>query len=465
MKVIGITAEYNPFHNGHKYQIEELKKRTGADYVVIAMSGNFVQRGTPALCDKYSRAKMALSNGADLVLELPVIWATASAELFAKGGVTLFSHTGVVTHLGFGAETDNLGLLKQVALVLSEEPKIYKNALSAYLKKGNNFPTARKLALLELLSNDSILSMPLCPAELENLLSSPNNILGIEYLKAIYAQNKKRAMPFSFANENDFSYTLQKPVPVLIQRKGAGYHNTDISEQYPSASAIRNMLLSEYTNKTAIPHTCYVQADTNTQSSPGEKSYINSLTSSMPEEAFCILLKLLEQHALLNENDISSILAYRLLSLRKEGYAPFADCSIDFSNKIAKNLCNYTNFTEFCDLLKSKELTHTRISRTLLHILLDIKQSDYHYAADMGTIPYLRILGFRKSSAKLLSAIKKEATVPLIAKVANAASILPKNAYEIFEKDLFASDIYYQLLSRKTGRKPMNEFTHPIVIL
>lgn len=463
MKVIGIIAEYNPFHNGHKYQIEELKKRTNADYVVIAMSGNFVQRGVPALCDKYSRAKMALLCGADLVLELPAIWATASAELFAKGGVSLFSNTGVVNHLGFGAETDNLDLLKQIAFVLSEEPTIYKNALSSYLKNGKNFPTARKLALTELFSNGfdvtnptfsdntfSIVSIKTCPlpilsftSQLEEVLTSPNNILAIEYLKAIYAQNKKTFTSFASENKqmNFFNYALQQLTPVLIQRKGAGYHEKSMDTLHPSATAIRNLLFSSSIN------------------------HINTLTSAIPKETFSILSELIENHALLQENDISSILGYRLLSLKKQGYASFADCSVDLSNKIAKNLRNYTNFTDFCELLKSKELTHTRISRTLLHILLDIKQNDYAYAEELGIVPYLRILGFRKDSTKLLSAIKKEATVPLITKVADAASILSSDAYAIFEKDLFASDVYYQLLSQKTGQKPMNEFTQQIVIV
>lgn len=477
MKIIGIIAEYNPFHNGHKYQIEELKKQTNADYIVIAMSGNFVQRGVPALCDKYSRAKMALQCGADLVFELPAIWATASAELFAKGGVTLFYQTCVINHLGFGAETDNLDLLKQIAWILSMEPVSYKDALSVYLKKGKNFPTARKLALSELFSDNFNVTnttnyvlhhnapaiqaktqhlSALYSSEPDELLNSPNNILAIEYLKAIYAQNKRNATSSSLANKNDTisSHTLQQLTPVLIQRKGSGYHEKNMTTLFPSATAIRNSLFSSETS-------CYNLPNLSPTFSPKERLE----TSAMPKEALSILSQLLEDHALLNENDISSILGYRLLSLKKEGYASFADCSADFSNKIVKNVRNYTNFIDFCELLKSKELTYTRISRTLLHILLNIKQRDYTYANELGTIPYLRILGFRKEAIPLLSAIKKEATVPLITKVADASSLLSKDAYALFEKDLFASDIYYQLVSQKTGKKPMNEFTHPIVIL
>lgn len=482
MKTIGIITEYNPFHNGHKYQIQELKKRTNADYVVIAMSGNFVQRGVPALCDKYSRARMALSCGADLVIELPVLWATASAELFAKGGVSLFSRMGVIDYLGFGAETDNLDLLKQIALVLSEEPTSYKDALSFYLKKGNNFPTARKLALCELFASDIHLSLK------DELLNSPNNILAIEYLKAIYNQNKRMDIVFSSSNDDNLRSMCNSKqlTPILIQRKGAGYHEKNVNTLHPSATAIRNLLFSSFEKPTCLQNnisntndnfaieetipTCnyYTFSEKTSEKYNDFSSKTNELrqlSSAMPQEACSILLNLAKEDALLNEHDISSILGYRLLCLKREGYSSFADCSFDFSNKIVKNLSNYTDFSAFCELLKSKELTHTRISRTLLHILLDIKQNDYAFATNLGTIPYLRILGFRKESSKLLSAIKKEATVPLITKVADASSILSPDAYSIFEKDLFASDIYYQLLSQKTGKKPMNEFTHPIVIV
>ena len=586
MKTIGIIAEYNPFHNGHKYQIEELKKRTNADYVVIAMSGNFVQRGVPALCDKYSRARMALVCGADLVVELPVLWATASAELFAKGGVSLFSHMGVIDYLGFGAETDNLNLLKQIALVLSEEPTSYKDALSFYLKKGNNFPTARKLALCDLFASDIHLALniednnshlqnthlassfehnnaclqdvpvsanfknsnsrlqntylassfehnnaylqdvPVSAnfknnntylqdtylssnfgennaslqnisafsnrknniniSELDELLNSPNNILAIEYLKAIYNQNKRMDIVFSSSNNDNLRSMCgsKQLTPILIQRKGAGYHEKSVNTLHPSATAIRNLLFSSLEKSTYFQN---VLSNTNdnfeiketmptynyyTFSEKTTENYnkfstneLRQLSSAMPQEACSILVNLAKEDALLNERDISAILGYRLLCLKREGYSSFADCSSDFSNKIVKNLSNYTDFSTFCELLKSKELTHTRISRTLLHILLDIKQNDYAFATNLGTIPYLRILGFRKESSKLLSAIKKEATVPLITKVADASSILSPDAYSIFEKDLFASDIYYQLLSQKNGKKPMNEFTHPIVII
>ena len=162
MKVVGIIAEYNPFHKGHQYQIEQLREKTGADYVIVAMSGNFLQRGVPALCDKFSRTRMALLNGADLVLEIPTIWATASAEYFAKGGVELLNKTGVVTHLGFGAESNDIDGMLQVSSILKKEPDVYKDVLANSIRSGNPFPVARKNAL--------ITSLPLFPSNKLNEL-------------------------------------------------------------------------------------------------------------------------------------------------------------------------------------------------------------------------------------------------------------------------------------------------------
>ena len=196
MKVVGIVAEYNPFHNGHMYQMRKVKEETGADYVVVAMSGNFLQRGVPALCDKFIRTEMALQCGADLVIEIPTLWATASAEYYAHAGVSLLAATGIVTHLAFGAETDDLDALLEISSVLKEEPDVYRAVLSNSIRTGNSFPVARKNALTTTLPHFK-------KEELDDILDNPNNILALEYLKAI---------PDSIQ-------------PILIKREGAGYHS------------------------------------------------------------------------------------------------------------------------------------------------------------------------------------------------------------------------------------------------
>lgn len=413
MKVIGIIAEYNPFHKGHRYQVEKLREMTGAEYVVVAMSGNFLQRGVPALCDKYTRAEMALKCGADLVLELPVVWATASAEYFAQGGVRLLENTGVITHLGFGAESEDLEALLQVSSILKDEPDVYRAVLSNSIRSGNPFPVARKNAL--------ITSLPMFSSEkLDEILDSPNNILALEYLKALSKQI----------------------TPVLVPRKGADYHSTDIHETFPSATAIREILFSE-------------------------EHDLSLIENAMPEASYTVLQQFLTEYNCLDIDDFSAMLGYRLLSLSETEYSVFADCSKDFSNKIKNHLNDYLSISEFTQALKTKDMTYTRISRSLLHILLNITQADYQIGKAMGYIPYLRVLGFKKQSSELLSAIKANANVPIITKVADASSILGYAPNKMFQTDLFASALYYQCLAANglKKEKPLNDFTHPMVIL
>lgn len=413
MKVVGIIAEYNPFHNGHKYQIEQIREKTNADYVVVAMSGNFLQRGVPALCDKHTRAKMALECGADLVFELPTLWATASAEYFAQGGVSLLANTGVVTHIGFGAETDDLDSLLQISSILKEEPDVYRAVLGNSIRTGNAFPVARKNAL--------VTTLPLFPTDkLDDLLDSPNNILALEYLKAL----------------------PETITPILIPRKGASYHDTDISKELPSASAIRESIAA-----------------------PEEERNYDQIANAMPQEAFQLLCKLLENNSIIENDDFSEMLGYRLLSLEHKGYTNYADCTKDFSNKVAKHLKDYITVDAFTQKLKSKDMTYTRVSRNLLHILLNIKQIDYSIGKAMGYTPYLRVLGFREEAKPLLSKIKKEASVPIITKVADASTKLDYETYKMFEKDLFASNLYYQTQARKSKQASLNEFTNQIVII
>jgi predicted nucleotidyltransferase len=188
MKIAGIVAEYNPFHNGHQYHIEETKKQTGADYIIAVMSGDFVQRGAPAFLDKYERARAALLGGCDLVLELPVIYSTASAEFFASGAVRLLDGLGICAFLSFGSEEGNLKPLYQLAELLTEEPEEYKRILKLHLKSGLSFPAAREQALEEYfltnLKEMRNISIP-------SFLKGSNNILALEYLKTLKKSQKE----------------------------------------------------------------------------------------------------------------------------------------------------------------------------------------------------------------------------------------------------------------------------------
>lgn len=429
MRVNGIIAEYNPFHNGHLYQINTLREQTRADYVIIAMSGDFLQRGVPAVADKYTRAKLALLSGADLVLELPVLWSTASAEHFAQGGVLLLSASGVVTHLGFGVETDDSASLLKLAEILAAEPDSYSHALQQYLKVGNSYPSARACALSDYLSvNTMNLSDNFINKKdlLLMLLSLPNNILALEYEKTLLKLDLQNHI-----------------IPVPILRKGDGYHESEAHSHFASAAAVRKRLLS----------------------SDNDDPQKDTLAGLIPPDAFLALAEYQNLYPLLSEDSVSQILGYRLHLLEQEGYTDFSDCNAPLSAKMKKHLPGYRSFTQFCECLKSKELTHTRISRVLMHILLDIRNTDTETAFAQTSAPYLRILGFRESALPLLTAIKKNASAPIITKPADAFRQLSENSYAIFQKDLLASDIYRQLMLQHAKQLPPNDFCQKLVIV
>lgn len=410
MQINGIIAEYNPFHNGHKYQMENARKQTNADYTIIAMSGNFMQRGTPALLDKYKRAEMALLNGADLVLELPAYYSASSAEYFATGAVTLLDKLGVVTNLCFGSECGNTEILQKIAAILSEEPAEYVALLRYYLHNGISYPTARTTALLQYEPSLS---------RYRDVFSTPNNILGIEYIKAIIRRHSRIT-------------------PVTTLRVGSDYHDIRLGLNQSSARAIRQAV------------------------SDGQD--IGCLMNHMPENAYQIMADSLKQSQPVFSNDLSSILHYKLIQEQSEGYERFLDVSSELSDRIRNNLYAFTDYDGFCNLLKRKDMTYTRISRCLLHILLDINTETMQSYRDMDFIPYARVLGFRKDSTPLLTAIKANASIPLITKLADAESILDEKAFAMLKRELQINQIYQSAATIK-GASALNELSTPIVIV
>lgn len=448
MKTIGIIAEYNPFHNGHAYQIQKIRELTGADYIVIAMSGDFVQRGAPAIMDKYARTRMALSCGADLVIELPVLWATASAESFAMAGVTLFDKMGCVDGLCFGAESDNLPLLSRIADILAEEPESYRNALASYLKCGLNFPSARAKALVDCCTLNDMEE-----SGFSEILNSPNNILAIEYLKALRRRNSKIT-------------------PVLVKREGAGYHETQISGSgiRASATAIRETLLAaEYHNTKTNRDSQFVkmsnalEGQLTVHALPNET--FSSLEHAVPTAALNILSEYCSASPLLTQDDFSTLLSYRILLESSQGLSHFCDSNMDISNRILKNRNQFLSFSQFCELNKSRDITYTRMSRILLHILLGLTNEDSLFGKKLDYIPYLRLLGFCKASSPLLSDSKRCASVPMISKLSDAGDLLGEDAMQLLRQDIFAAELYEQILSHKKGTIPRSEYTREIVRL
>lgn len=412
MKTVGIIAEYNPFHNGHKYQIEKAKELTGADYCIVVMSGNFVQRGTPAFMDKYLRAKAALTCGADLVIELPVHYAAASAEYFASGAVAILDRLGIIDYLCFGSECGNIEILSDIADVLISESDEFKNVLKRCLKEGHSYPKAR---------NDAICVAAPYLKEYLDVLNYPNNILGLEYIKAL----KKRKSHI---------------VPYTVSRIGAGYHDYELNDSYSSALAIREAVMA----KNDIRVT---------------KKQIPDCVHNLMEENYLKTFPIFPE-------DLSLLLHYKLLQGQDAGFEMYFDIDSHFSDKLKKYLPNSTNYTDLCDTLKSKNMTYTRVSRNLLHVLLNIYQSDMDAYCSQDYVYYARMLGFRKEASKLLNAIKTGSSIPLISKLADAtACIETEDGIKMLKCDIQASHLYSMVVQHKFNRDFCNEYTEPIIIV
>jgi len=394
MRVVGIIAEYNPFHQGHAYQIHKVRELTQADFIVVAMSGNFVQRGAPAIFDKYTRAHAALLSGADLILELPVSVATGSAEAFARGGVKLLHDTGIVTDLCFGSECGDLSSLERLAAFLVEEPADYKLHLQNALKQGLSFPAAREQAVR--------LSDPSLPAE---LLGMPNNLLGLEYLKALHL----------------YGSSIQ---PLTIQREGAGYHDAEVSSaQYSSASAIRAELIR----------------------SGGHFS--EELLAQLPHPE---LYKSYADHPPVTEDAFSLLLLEKLrrLTLTGESLSQYEGISEVLANRISGALDQFTGFSAFTDLIKTRNQTRTAISRALLHILLDIKSVEAPKA--------FRVLGFRRDSRAVLTALSEHGSLPVVTSLTRGT---------FTGTDFYPDQLYESVRSLLQQTPYQNEFRRKMLVV
>lgn len=424
MKTVGIIAEYNPFHTGHAYQIQKAREASGADYCIVVMSGDFVQRGEPAVFSKRLRAEAALRNGADLVLELPVRVSTASAEGFASGGTMLLNSLGCVDLLSFGTEYDDLSTLYAVADILIHEPDTYKKTLSAALTSGKNFPAAREQAVLAS-----------CPSAIKEpaalLLKEPNSILALEYIKALRRQESSMEV-----------------LPIL--RQGASYHDHTLSkgESYSSATALRAAIAA---GNEAWKN--YVPADL----AYGSSGYYFDQTQTdldiyeemQPKSSVSCLLP----------DDLSAVLGYALQNAVMDGslYA-IDDLSEDLARRIENQLEHYTGFSEFCTHLNNKSTTYSHISRALIHILLGIKK-------ETPKVSYAHVLGFRKDAEPLLKMIKETSGIPLITSPAKAGQILSGDDLRQLKEDIHASSVYRMLYAQKYGLPAGSEYREPILVI
>lgn len=407
MRIVGIIAEYNPFHNGHKYHLEQAKRNSGADFAVVVMSPDFVQRGEPAIFSKEKRTEMALRGGADLVLELPVCYATGSAEYFAEGAVSLLTGIGADA-LCFGCETPELRLFSTAAEILLEEPLEYRQTLRTLLAKGLCFPKAREEAFSNYVRSDGSFSWK-SPDDrqtdavfLSDFLSSPNNILGIEYCKALKKQNSEMEI-------------------FPIRRIGHGYHDMELSGEFCSATALRRMITS--TPEAAASSHILVPDDL--------LPYLNQklLTCSDFETIL----------------DVSSDLSDRLFRLRYQ--------------------CIGKSWDEIITLLHTKQMTEARIRRCLLHLILNITNRQTEQFRQEGPVSYARILGLNRDSSALLKEIKKRGTLPLLTKPAHAPKLLSESGLQMLTQDFCATHLYRSICSLKYGTEFRSEYESGPVIL
>lgn len=387
-EVLGIVAEYNPFHNGHLYHIQKTKELTGAKYVVCVMSGNFVQRGNTSIVDKWKKAQMALANGVDLVIELPTVYSVSSAESFATGAVKILDNLGIVDTMSFGTETDDFAALNNIANVLTEEPREYVNILKEELKKGDSFPKARETALIKFLNDDK---------RYNDILRNPNNILGIEYLKAL---------KMSKSNIN----------PIAIKREKVYYNDNFIVDDMASATAIRKLMMNKDFHGLikVVPRNCY-----------------ETLTKEYEVGNVVFDLQKFEKEI---------FYALRKMTIDEVAELPDVTEGLEHSIKNAANFCN--NINDFIDIVKTKRYTQTRIQRILIFALLGITKKDV--LAAKKVIPYARVLGFNKKGKMLLSGIAQNS--PKMGVVTSVKRFLDNNTNKTYKRmlelDIFATDIY-----------------------
>ncbi len=427
MKIVGLITEYNPFHNGHLHHIKEARRVTGADAVVVVMSGDYVQRGVPAIMPKRLRTEMALSCGASAVFELPVCYAAGSAEYFAMGAVSLLDSMGVVDSICFGSECNDLEALSHVADILSREPEDYRSLLKTNLKKGASFPSARHDALLE------YTHVPAYAA----LLDDPNNILGIEYLKALKRLNSRMT-------------------PFTIRREGSHYHDQNLSsDSFSSASAIRSLLACSGS-------TLRTERSGGTFENTAFSSILGDLENQVPSCCLELLKDYLRVQYPVYQNDFSIILKYKLLNKHPGSLVRYLDVSEDLANRICAQLDNFFNYKQFAELLKTRETTQTRINRALLHIMLGLKKDDMTEYMDSGYHFYARLLGYRKDRAKLISLIARESPLPLLAKLSDSEE-LPYAGQKMLRNDILASNLYMSVVTDKFRTAFQNEYKQGIV--
>lgn len=412
--VLGIIAEYNPFHNGHLYHLTESKRKCNAKYAVAIISGNFTQRGDASIVNKFEKAKMAIENGIDMVIELPTLYSISSAENFANGAIKILNELNFVTHISFGSESGNINQLNNIASVLTDEPEEFSKLLKEELRKGSSFPVARQNAIEKFLNltnkntnnnnnnNNDNSNNDTNDDKFNKLLKSPNNILAIEYLKAL----KK---------------IKSNITPITIERKNVDYYSENIVENFASSTKIRKEISENPNMHTNIMDMNNMDMNNmNINNMDINNMNINNmdiinnmdvnmdmfLNSCMPKKSYDIIKENIEKgNCIQGLKCFEDMIFYKLRSMQINEIKEIPDVCEGLENVIKKASNETNSLEDLINKCKSKRYTRTRIQRILIYALLGITRQDMEMSENVN--PYIRVLAVNKNGRELLSIINK----------------------------------------------------------
>lgn len=412
MQTVGIIVEYNPMHNGHVHHIEQSRRISGAEAVVAVMSGHFLQRGEPAVCDKWARTDMALAQGVDLVLELPVAYAVQPAEWFAYGGVATLEATGVVDALCFGSEIGSMQPLEAAAAQLADEPAAFAELLQAGLKAGSSYPKAYAEAAGALARQGGATDAVQAPPQ---WLAEPNNSLGLHYMMAL------RRLGSAIR-------------PYTIERVKAGYHDQQVNDSpIASATAIRKLVFGN--------------------------EGLSDAAAYMPESSLQVLKQLLaEARPAVHWNSFSSQLFYRLATMSPYELESILEVTEGLEYRLLQSLPELTSpdVNQLLSTLKTKRYTHTKLQRMLTHILLGHSKEAFGPEALRLGPSYIRVLGFTERGQALLKRMKRTASLPVIQRMTRENAKL--GGANGIAADARATAVYHTAFPLRNGRAAYRDY-------
>ena len=428
MSATALIVEYNPFHNGHQYHLNQSKKITKNNDLIVIMSGNFTQRGNAALLNKWVRTKQALSCGADLVIELPLIYNIRSAEYFAHFSILSLEKSGIVDSIVFGSEAGDIDIISAAAEALINESPGFKKQLNYYLKSGLDFPTSRRCALLDSYQDYNKLQN-FSKKQIKETLESPNNILGIEYIKSLLKLNSEIK-----------AHTLK--------RVGTGYHSQKTNKNFGSASLIRKLINSR-----------------------PKKDALTAAQKLMPEKSWKLLKKEIETGRFVDKNSQNKILDKTVDHLRRispEDLLKYRGINNGLENRLIKKAASAYSAQSFLQSLKAKNLTESRIKRKILQIYFGLKDQEIKLVEENAP-HYLKILGVKKGKEYLLSQLKQKADLDIIinpAEKINKINLNDKNPQTLsLSFDLLASDLYALLYQNSEHSQAHRDFYQKLIKL